>query len=274
MMRMARVESPRASRARAASREMDVVPPDPCADEEAAVAEATSALSVAKDDLRLAEKRTEELTVQSEVSLTLVKATDLKGRAASAPKRGAASKANPGLDTEAQAEFDAAHAEGDAAQAAASEAKQRVRACRTELAAAALTLRHRRHVQLAERLDLDAKAQGAAFHLVLRKTGAELTAEEPRRAAAIEAERRHGAAAWRARERQEEAEMRGVIDPDRTHDRDALHAKFRPADFATARRSDFALAAWPRRPFAPSPRALFRDGRRFQERRVCKRAPV
>ena len=192
-------------------------PFDPYAAEATAVLVAKSALSAAKDELRSVEHRTQALLAPP----------DEPFKAGAAPPAKAGAKAPP-VD-------EAQEALVQEAQAAVAEAKLHVQACKAEHAAAEGTLRRRRLVQLAEKLEVETKAQKAAFREVLRETSAELTEDVPKRAAAIQEERRRGTALRRARTRQDEAEYLEMMDPDLKRDQDALlvgpDAKFVTADF-------------------------------------------
>ena len=140
-----------------------VEPPefDPYAAEAAAVLVAKSALSAAKDELRSLEHRTQVLLAPPEEPFK---------PGAAPPAKGAKPGAAPPVDPAHEAQV----AE---AQAAVADAKQRVQACKEEHAAAEGTLRRRRLVQLAEKLQEETDAQKAAFREALRGTSAELTEE-------------------------------------------------------------------------------------------------
>ena len=203
--------------ARATISDKEPPPFDPYAAEATAVLVAKSALSAAKDELRSVEHRTQALLAPPEEPFKAGAAPPAKGGAKPPP----VDEAQEALVTEAQA--------------AVAEAKLRVQACKAEHLAAEGTLRRIRLVQLAEKLEAETKAQKAAFREALRETSDELTEDVPKRAAAIEEERRRGAALRRARTRQDEAEYRDMIDPDLKRDQDALlvgpDAKFVTADF-------------------------------------------
>ena len=140
-----------------------VEPPefDPYAAEAAAVLVAKSALSAAKDELRSLEHRTQVLLAPPEEPFK---------PGAAPPAKGAKPGAAPPVDPAHEAHV----AE---AQAAVADAKQRMQACKEEHAAAEGTLRRRRLVQLAERIQEETNAQKAAFREALRGTSAELTEE-------------------------------------------------------------------------------------------------
>ena len=162
--------------ARATISDNEPPPFDPYAAEATAVLVAKSALSAAKEELRSVEHRTSALLAPPEEE-------PFKAGAAPPAKK-------PGAPPPVDEAQEALVAE---AQAAVAEAKAKVAEAKATHAAAEGTLRRRRLVQLAEKLEADVKAQKEAFREALRDTGAELTADVPKRAAAIEEERRRGA---------------------------------------------------------------------------------
>ena len=116
-------------------------PFDPYAAEATAVLVAKSALSAAKDELRSVEHRTQALLAPPDEPFKAGAATPAKAGAKAPP----VDEAQEALVQEAQA--------------AVAEAKLHVQACKAEHAAAEGTLRRRRLVQLAEKLEVETKAQ-------------------------------------------------------------------------------------------------------------------
>lgn len=196
------------------------------ADAELKVAEAAAALSKAKADRELLRERTRPI---------------LEG-ATPAPKTSKAAVVAPPPELDEQQK---------AAQAEQDQADQHVRACKAALLAAEQALRRRRLVQIAEALQEDCAS--STFHQVLHETGAELMRREPMRAAAIAAETRRDACHARQQERLDEAEMKGIIDPDFERDVQALSGKFDLADLLHDH--EWRIPHTTGRCFPPPPRA-------------------